>query len=69
MTITIDIDDSVREQVLWMLSHFDGDIKITTSTPIENTSLEESQSIFEYLDTLSQDDLAIVPSESVEISL
>lgn len=69
MTITLEIEDSVKEQVLWMLKHFEGEVKIHTDEPIPTASVKESQEIRELLDSLTSDDTEIDETASVEISL
>lgn len=69
MTITLEVKDSAKKQVLWMLRHFKGDLTISTNEPIENTSIEESNEILEKLSSIPKKDKDIDNSASIEFSL
>jgi hypothetical protein len=69
MTITLDINEAVSEQVLWMLSHFKDDLKIISHDSISMTSMEETKEINTLLDSMSDEDRKIDDSGTVELSI
>ena len=65
MTYILEIAESAREKVLWMLDHFGSEVKIHEIDPVEECSAEETAELLELLNAIPAEEREIAPGRTI----